>query len=780
MAEMSLIFPMAFMANNFAMTILLILLGLADKSGTAAEIGIVQGVTLALFYAFSANARSLILNPSSGISSRSVLAARLMLMVPLSLTAYAVSIVSVGIDPVLAVVLILRRCVEWIGEVHLSEMELLDDRKFARIFLMMQAIPFVLILGWMVFGLSHLTMILTLWALLPLSLSVGYLKVNAPAFHGTLVKVGGAILPNLGSTAIIGITVYLFRLLILLHAGRQIAGDLFASFAIGGLTGGVFANALGPSIVLHEQRSGRKQYPLMLKAALFLSLACGVFVFLIARMEPSLLVWTRKSTGFWEAVGLSLIGGVIMAQAQRIRFRLLQHDEEFGVFGPDVMMNVMIVAAVPFTYYLLGTEAMGGLYLLSAILALLLYSSAKKWMSVQRNMTWIMAGLAALLLMPIFVQTGNGLFLDHTLHYDTGGKLTNLPLPLSVVACFAGIILLGEYEGAFLSFSFIFLTCLLMAFGAMLSSKVGPLQESAKLMQMIQFILPMFALVLGQFFVAQNGKSRFERAFLYLLAFIVPLHLLASWWQGSLILLPFVGLFSIYQYMEYVPGILICAYLVSLYSLWDAAIERRILLILAPLMAVYAAASMSATAMTLLLAGFVGLGYIRWRLHAEKIIPAVLLVVTALAGGYLHFEKIHAATVGYTEKEMALPVPAGGRTGVISATDIFLVGHEGISELRHSGDRSYYRDLFYNFGLLASLPVAGLLGYTLFLAYRHRAAIFSSTALAGLCLVTLFELFVDNSMKAGMRQPYPGIFTFFLWGMLLSQLLGLKKAGEAQ
>jgi hypothetical protein len=37
-------------------------------------------------------------------------------------------------------------------------------------------------------------------------------------------------------------------------------------------------------------------------------------------------------------------------------------------------------------------------------------------------------------------------------------------------------------------------------------------------------------------------------------------------------------------------------------------------------------------------------------------------------------------------------------------------------------------------------------------------------------LITIFLLLIDNSFKVGLRQPYPGIITFFLWGLLLSKL----------
>ena len=111
------------MANTYAMTVLLIILGLAGKPGMAAEVGIIQGATLALFYAFSANARSLILNQISKISAQSIMASRLVLLIPLAGVAYLLSVSTAGIAQFVAIALILRRSVEWLGEVHLSDME---------------------------------------------------------------------------------------------------------------------------------------------------------------------------------------------------------------------------------------------------------------------------------------------------------------------------------------------------------------------------------------------------------------------------------------------------------------------------------------------------------------------------------------------------------------------------------------------------------------------------------------------------------------------------------
>ena len=57
----ALVFPAAALLNSFSTTALLLVFGLAGHPEVVADIAVVQAASLALFYAFSANARNLVL-----------------------------------------------------------------------------------------------------------------------------------------------------------------------------------------------------------------------------------------------------------------------------------------------------------------------------------------------------------------------------------------------------------------------------------------------------------------------------------------------------------------------------------------------------------------------------------------------------------------------------------------------------------------------------------------------------------------------------------------------
>jgi uncharacterized membrane protein YozB (DUF420 family) len=110
-------------------------------------------------------------------------------------------------------------------------------------------------------------------------------------------------------------------------------------------------------------------------------------------------------------------------------------------------------------------------------------------------------------------------------------------------------------------------------------------------------------------------------------------------------------------------------------------------------------------------------------------------------------------------------------SGIGTSWSTVLFGHARPLDRRVlSSAHNYYLDFVYNFGAIAILPLLALIAVTLQLAWRHRSAIHSDTGLVGITLVVLFLVLVDNNFKVSLRQPYPGIITFFLWGVLLTRL----------
>lgn len=790
-----LLFPLAFVLNAFAMTGVLILLGLAGENAMAAEVGIIQAATIALFYAFSANARSLILNQQSSVDASDVLYIRSLLLLPLSVAAYYLSSAAIEVEYLLAVSLIFRRAVEWLQEVRLSQAELVGNHVVARNYVIYQSTLLALVAFWIVSKQPGLPLILLVWAVIPLAFDMRYIIHGLCRIPPSLKVLGMKLMPHLGSSLIIGISVYLFRLLLVLVTGKVLAGDLFTAFAIGGIFGSVFANALGASVAFNESRTGVKQFPGYVSAILGLFAAFGLLIFALAWLEALDILLPFKSYFFFMALGLSMLGGVLMVYAQRLRFRLLQKDAEHDVFGPDVLINLLLIASVPLIAYTLGRQSLVLLYLLSAILCLIFYMSAKNEHAIARlaarHSSWLNSGLsvlAVLLALPVFFQLDTGLFRDASDLFDSGGVLVNVPIPVSLLACFVGIVILAQFRRALESFGVIFFTCTLLTLSSLIVTNGDPALQRVKFVFLIQFLLPMFGLVLGQMYVwgRKDTDSAYLKGFFIVMLVLLPWQLAVTVADGRTLLAPYLGLFSIYQHLDYVPVVFTAIFVLLLPRMWSSLAWKSTAFFLGITLTIYLSKSLSSVAPWVLVAGLTLFSWMRFKLQQDR--SAVILLVSILISGCLLLISNSPIAIHQAQKVLSAEVNdasqikqdrLSGWAGVkeYSVRDIyasgesFFFGHpERPARTQQMDTKNYYLDLAFNFGVISLIPILCLLLYTAYLVRSRWYTVSSSIDHALLLLVVLCLVVMDNSVQVGLRQPYSGIFTFFLWGLLLATL----------
>jgi hypothetical protein len=107
-----------------------------------------------------------------------------------------------------------------------------------------------------------------------------------------------------------------------------------------------------------------------------------------------------------------------------------------------------------------------------------------------------------------------------------------------------------------------------------------------------------------------------------------------------------------------------------------------------------------------------------------------------------------------------------------------LLGHSAPlpREVRTSA-HNWYLDMIYNFGLISLLPLVWLVGFTVFLCWQYRKTLPTETV--WLAAIVLYLVVIDSNFKVTLREPYPGIFTYFLWGLLLSYFLDRRAQDNA-
>jgi len=440
----------------------------------------------------------------------------------------------------------------------------------------------------------------------------------------------------------------------------------------------------------------------------------------------------------------------------------------------------------------------------------------------------------ALVFLPLFVQLDRGLYTDVKSVTGPRGVITNLPIPISVfVSAVAAAVMARRWirEPVVLLLGS---TIPLMLVTSLVAGDGSVSWTKLKLL-LFQFAVPMAGFALGRE-IARDAQAVRTGALLlfFTAATTVTAHLLSSWLVSrSALLSATVFGVGIYNHLQYVPVIVMSAYLLAVFLIVDPASgfstrAGRSAVLFGVIVAFYLAASISMTAtfgfwlaLALLLLVIPASGRL---VTGTTLVLAILISViyTAVAtprsvafqakllGADDPESGPHAEMAGLVEagdpdvlalfdlEDMAAEgharelsdrrsVPPrwrflpniGERTyfwafyldATTSSVRAFLFGHPEQPDMtRFPSAHNYYLDMLYNFGLPPLIPIAAIILRTGMFGLARLRDMRRSPALAGLAFLTALLLFVDNGLRVGMRQLYPGIATFLVWGLAFTML----------
>jgi len=441
---------------------------------------------------------------------------------------------------------------------------------------------------------------------------------------------------------------------------------------------------------------------------------------------------------------------------------------------------------------------------------------------VYTNKLFLQIIVVFLVFFPVFFQLPFNIYSDPATLNDPADFITRLPIPISVPMCFLGILLLGTFKRVFQSSGFVLFSVAGMVLTSFISARFCVTVSKWKLL-FFQYLIPMCAFVLGYIYESR-GKSENSISYGIIGAVIVlvPVQLLSTWlfeaervfqttgqFFGYVDLIPEIFtylsenifIFSIYQHLQYVSSVIVIIYLSALFGLLEHKRFTMIFYIFTPLLGIYAAASASMTAIGCLVFGLMLFTFYSW-LRFNKIFPVFILIITiALIGGYMSLavcknngKNLFAHKFSYlsiisfidcykTNKFDIKYFPDDNHlsdriyywkyyiNNITNSPFTLLYGHTEQPDINIiPSAHNYYLDFIYNFGLIAFVPLLYYFFTTFMLLIRHYRSVYEFNQLFGLTVSVMFFLLVDNFVKVGMRQPYPGIATFFLWGFLFQKL----------
>jgi O-antigen ligase len=270
---------------------------------------------------------------------------------------------------------------------------------------------------------------------------------------------------------------------------------------------------------------------------------------------------------------------------------------------------------------------------------------------------------------------------------------------------------------------------------------------------------------------------------------VVSLQLIFTLFAGSVTLLPSLKIFSVYQYLHYVPVMFIISYTFIFERLWRDAYQPYLLLLLWLLLAIYSVMTGSlfivAAYLICMLSYVIFFGKLKEN-NRLKTFFGMIFTIVILFTQLQHFNLMKNADLETGPVSMITKVQYGWDQKsagwqnhletIQKHPQTFLVGHSNISERGNAASpHNYYLDFIYNFGLVGLLPILALIVFTAYRTWTQYRQVICKANLLYPLLSIIFLLLIENIFYMGLKQPYPGILSFFLWGVYLSRLNQHKK-----
>ncbi|OOG44803.1 hypothetical protein B0B52_06100 [Polaromonas sp. A23] len=386
------------------------------------------------------------------------------------------------------------------------------------------------------------------------------------------------------------------------------------------------------------------------------------------------------------------------------------------------------------------------------------------------------------LFVPLFFRLDGSIYADVKILAESLGVISQLPLPISIVACFAALLLL--VRGVLTARAGLLLIAGTLACGilSIFIGGDGVIGPQRKLMMLAQVSMPMAGLLLGE--LVRDGDKVLARAFLLVLCVIVPMQLLFTLTQEKEMLTHYFHIFSIYSHIQFVTLIFVCAFVYAATSLWDE--YKALICVLAMLMFFYVSRSYSfltIAAYAIAVLVFAADKLRRFHVNRMSVIGVAILVLAVVLVGTAVKLKSHGQSQLFLGKftdivNGKIPPNVQERfddwklfgNGIVESGKTIVVGHaEPMPREIRSSPHNWYVEQMYTFGLVVLIPIMTLIIYTVYFCFAYRGSISSNTWwLAG---IVFYLVVIDSNFKVTLRQPYPGIFAYFMWGLLFSALL---------
>ena len=370
--SLKLIYPFYHILLVFIIPIFVVILGFKHNTTISADLSIVYSIIFMIFFPLNGNVRHYLLNAKDKFLIHDLVLFRLFSYIPLFLLSFIICLIILDLDVLKIIAIIYIGTFYWLNEIFVSNQEK-KNSYFLIVFLLFiyfflfcyvtlsnyNELKYSIILS--TFCFANIIVILSIFKSLKFKINFNMLKKN----------ITQKIIPQIGGTFVIGVSSFLFKLIILFFLSKGVSGTIFIAFTMSGVLLTIFTYGLGPTLFLNESQKVHilKIYGLLTLLMSFL----GLIIILLQYFNMIDIVLIDNQKIFFYCLGFCLLGIPFSILGQYYKLHVLHKNLRLKVYFYDAIPNLSVLILLIICLYLFQPFFVGLTYIYTGLIGMLIY-----------------------------------------------------------------------------------------------------------------------------------------------------------------------------------------------------------------------------------------------------------------------------------------------------------------------------------------------------------------------------------------------------------------------
>lgn len=371
---LKIIFPIYHLLMVFILPLLVVILGLKYNTSLSADLSLIHSILFMVFFPLNGNVRHYILNSNNKIFIENLIWFRLLSYVPLFSLSVIICLVFTELKIIYISSIVLLGSLYWLNELFVS----LEEKKTRYFLVYFLLFIFIFLIYQLTFSSIFITdyffvlitlSIFSLIILLTISTNIKH-NFNFKNLKNNIKK---KIIPQISGTFIIGLTSFIFKIIILYFLNKDVAGTIFIAFTISGSLLTFFTYGIGPSIISSEVSQKNALIFKIIKVASILSFILGIILILLQFYGLIDFIIIDNQEIFVYCMGLCFLGIPFSVFGQYYKLNVLHKNLTLKIYKYDAVPNITVLPLIIIFIHFLPTYFIGLTYVYTGLLNCLIY-----------------------------------------------------------------------------------------------------------------------------------------------------------------------------------------------------------------------------------------------------------------------------------------------------------------------------------------------------------------------------------------------------------------------